>query len=57
MIDKVNCPNCGADVDVTQPDDHTEYEPAGRCPECNKVVVAIRFIKDGRPGLHPIIGS
>lgn len=30
----VPCIECGASVTLTQPRDHSEYVPSGKCPKC-----------------------
>lgn len=42
----VKCIECGTTVTLTQPIDHSEYVPSGKCPQCD-VFHYVSYSMDG----------
>ena len=40
----VKCLNCGTELELHQPEDHSEYTPAGTCPVCGHVHFLSNYI-------------
>lgn len=44
---EVPCIECGQPVTLTQPDDHHEYAPTGKCEKCKRFYYATLTFPNG----------
>lgn len=47
-FESVECPVCSERVALSQPPDHSEYTPVGRCPGCDALVMGEFILMDSR---------